>query len=117
MTKSKFHPNYDEWTLLSVIKELFSHPQVRYSIDGRKLGHIRSVLGITQVKLAKILGITAMAMHKIENGHIATMERKKIILCMEAFKKGFIKRLKQCGYSDEELGQFKWRKPKLEEIE
>ncbi len=116
VTHSKFYKNDDEWKLISVIHQIFSKPQTRYTIDGKRFGLIRSILGITQVKLASILGITPMAICKIESGIIATMERNKIILCMKAFRNGFINRLTEFGYTEVELERFKWNEPNIEEI-
>lgn len=115
-THSKFYANADEWRLISIVHQVFSNPQTRYTIDGKKFGLIRAILGISQIKLSRALDITPMAVSKIEDGTIATMERDKIILCMKAFRNGFINRLVDFGYTEVELERFKWSEPKIEEI-
>lgn len=116
-TYAKFTVDEDEWKLISYMKQIFINPQTRYEIDGKKFGLIRAILGISQVKLAGILGMASMTICKIEIGDISTMERNKIILCMDAFRDAFIKRLSDLGYTDMELDKFKWTKPDISVIE
>ena len=115
-TYSKFTIDEDEWRLISVMHQVFTNPQTRYKIDGKKFGLMRAILGISQVKLANILGIASMTICKIETGDITTMEREKIILCMAAFRDGFKKRLLDLGYTDMDLEGFKWNEQDLEVI-
>ena len=116
-TFSKFSIDEDEWKLISLMRQIFLNPQTRYEIDGKKFGLMRAILGISQVKLAGILGMASMTICKIEIGEISTMERDKIILCMDAFRDAFIKRLSDLGYTDIELERFKWNKPDISVIE
>ena len=115
-TYSKFTIDEDEWKLISLMHQIFTDPQTRFKIDGKKFGLMRAILGISQVRLASIVGIASMTICKIEIGDITTMEREKIILCMAAFREGFKKRLSDLGYTIEDLEKFKFSEPDVEII-
>lgn len=116
ITNSKFYLGYDEWEIISLMNKIFEFPKVRYKVKGRNLQKIRGMLGIQQAKLARRLCVTPMAINKLEDGIIHTIEGEKAVECMKMFREFFIVRLKELGYSSEELQQYEYKKPEIEEI-
>lgn len=111
---SQFYPGYDELEIMTLMKQMFHTPQIRYKINGENLGKMRSILGVTQKALANAIGVTPMITHLYEEGETKTITRERVVKCMKLFKQYFMVRLKQLGYNVETKD---WHEPEIEEIE
>jgi DNA-binding XRE family transcriptional regulator len=116
-TNSKFYPGYDEWEIVLLIRKVFVRPVARFEVDGKNLEQMRRMLGIPRATLAKEIDVAPVTISLLESGEVRTMLQDKVLLCLKVFKEYFMKRLRECGYTDQELERHEWHEPQIEEID